>query len=254
MAKTDRSKLNKAVSVVLGIIAALFFVAATVLLVKHYWPIKSNYGSYMNSSSDSAPMPVNPVNFGKYKEKNQDVCGFIEMESLDIHEPIVCAGPDKPAEYYLRRDLDEKYSVGGTVFIEQVNSTDFSDPCTVIYGHNMHNLTMFGRLKEFRDKKFFDENEFFNIYCPGHIKKYAVKSAFVYDDRHINNAFNNFETEYDFMEFVKEVNDPQSLVKNVRESVEIKEDSKLAVLSTCTNIDAERYLVVGVLVEDIKTQ
>ena len=254
MADNTKSKLNKVLSLIVGILAALLFVSAIVLLVIHYWPVKNNYSNYLNNVSTEEPLPENPVNFAKFKRQNQDVCGFIDIDSLDIHEPIVCAGPEKEEDYYLRRNLEEKYSTGGTVYIQKMNSVNFSDPCTVIYGHNMTNLTMFGRLKEFREKEFFDNNEYFRICCPGHIMKYSIKAAFVYDDRHIMNAFNNFENEYDFAKFVEEVNDPKSLVKNVRDSIEIMPDSKLAVLSTCTNIKTERYLVVGVRVEDIRTK
>ena len=254
MADKANGKLNKAISVIIGIIAAMLIVSAIILLVVHYWPVKSNYSNYLNNVSLSEPLPENPVNFAKFKKQNQDICGFIDIDSLDIHEPIVCAGPEKEENYYLRRDLKGEYSTGGTVYIQKKNSVNFSDPCTVIYGHNMGNLTMFGRLKEFREKDFFDKNEYFRICTPGHVLNYSIKAAFVYDDRHVLNAFNYFENESDFTSFAEEVNEPKSLVKNVRESTVIKADSKLAVLSTCTNIKSERYLVVGVLTEDIRTK
>ncbi|MBO4432818.1 MAG: class B sortase, partial [Clostridia bacterium] len=185
MADNTKSKLNKVLSLIVGILAALLFVSAIVLLVIHYWPVKNNYSGYMNNvSAIEEQLPENPVNFAKFKKQNQDICGFIDIDSLDIHEPIVCAGPEKEENYYLRRDLEGKYSTGGTVYIQKMNSVNFSDPCTVIYGHNMGNLTMFGRLKEFREKEFFDNNEYFRICCPGHVKKYSIKAAFVYDDRH----------------------------------------------------------------------
>jgi len=38
------------------------------------------------------------------------------------------------------------------------NSADFSDVHTIIYGHNMKNGSMFGSLKKYRNKTFFDEN------------------------------------------------------------------------------------------------
>lgn len=253
MANTQK-KLNKIISIVFGVLAAVLFVTAVVLLVMHYWPVKDNYSNYKNSTSAiDTKLPKNPINFDELKAKNDDICGWINFDCLDIDYPIVCAGPDKPEEYYLRRDLDGKYSTAGTIFIQKVNAVDFSDRCTVVYGHNMTNLTMFGTLKKFREKEFFDQNEFFTVYRPGHILKYAIKSAFVYDDRHISYSF-DFTTEKGFNDFAEEVNNPKSLVKNVRDSVEIKPDSKLVVLSTCTNIDTERYLVVGVLVEDTKTE
>lgn len=249
-----QSKLNRAISIILGIIAALLIAAAVLLAIKHYWPQKGKYSSFKNNSSSAGvSLPANPIDFAALKAQNEDVCGWIKFDCLDIDYPIARSGENKKEDYYLRRDLEGKYSTGGTIYIQKLNAPDFSDPCTVVYGHNMRNLSMFGTLKNFRDKTFFDQNEFFYIYRPGHILTYAIKSAFVYDDRHILYSF-NFNNEMDFMAFADEASNPQSLVKNVRESVEIKPDSKLVVLSTCTNVDTERYLVVGVLVEDKETQ
>ena len=256
MARHERGS-NKTVSVILSIIAFLFVAAAVFIGVKHFWHKNDDYGEFKNNTASTAEKALadNPINFPELKELHPDVCGWVKFEGddIDIDYPIVCASEDKKEDYYLRRDLDGKYSTGGTVYIQRLNKTDFSDPCTLIYGHNMRNLSMFGTLKYLREKEVFDRNQFFYIYTPGHILKYAIKSAFVYDDRHILYSF-DFTTEHDFSAFAEEASNPQSLVKNVRESVEIKNDSKLAVLSTCTNIDDERYLVVGVLVEDTKTK
>ena len=248
------NKYNKAISVISGILALILVVTAVIVAVNYYWPKKDDNSQYKNTDSKKeTSLPLNPIDFNALKEQNGDVCAWINFDCLPIDYPIVRAGEEKRNQsYYLRRDLDGKYSTAGTIYIQTMNSADFSDPCTVVYGHNMTNLTMFGTLKKFRDKEFFDQNEYFYIYTPGHILKYAIKSAFVYDDRHILYSF-DFWNEKDFNSFAEEAGNPKSLVKNVRESVEINPDSKLVILSTCTNVDTERYLVVGVLTEDTKT-
>lgn len=253
--RSKREKLNRPISVVLGVISALLLAAAVMLIVKHYLPVKEDYSEFKKAPAPAEKLASNPIDFAKLKAENEDVCGWIKFDSddIDIDYPIVQAGKDKVEDYYLRRDIEGKYATAGMVYIQKVNSTDFTDPCTIIYGHNMRNLSMFGTLKYLRDKEIFDRNEFFYVYAPGHIFKYAIKSAFVYDDRHLYYSF-DFDTESGFKAFVSEATNPKSLVKNVRDSVGIKADSKLAVLSTCTNIDDERYLVVGVLVEDKKTE
>ena len=51
---------------------------------------------------------------------------------------------------------------------------------------------------------------------------------------------------------------PNSVVRNVREDVELDEDSKIVQLSTCTfthpHSPTVRYLVTGVLVDDQETK
>lgn len=255
MAYSER-KINRAISVILGIIAALLVVSALIIAIKHYWPKKENYDEFKNSSETVVEeLAENPINFAALKEQNDDVCAWIKFDSEDISvdNPILRAGEEEEEDYYLHRDIEKKNNVAGAIYIQKINSIDFSDPCTIVYGHNMKNLTMFGSLKYLRKKDVFDNNEYFYIYTPGQILKYAIKSAFVYDDRHIMYSF-DFTTEDGFMAFAKEASDPKSLTKYVRDDVEIKKDSKLVVLSTCTGASDQRYLVVGVLTESIKTK
>ena len=256
MAKQTK-KLDKSVSILLYVLAGVLFAAAVTVLIINFWPAKPEVDDrYINDTNvklEADELPINPRNFKNLQADHEDICGWIKFDCLDIDYPIVRPAESKDTEYYLRRDLDGNYSTAGTIFIQKVNHPDFNDNCTVVYGHNMTNLSMFGTLKQFRDKEFFDENKYFEIYTPGHILKYAIKSAFVYDDRHLNYSF-DFDEERDFMNFAEEASNPKSLVKNVRDDVEIKWGDKLVVLSTCTNYDPERYLVVGVLVEDTETQ
>ena len=82
---------------------------------------------------------------------------------------------------------------------------------------------------------------------------YEVYSAFDYDDRHIINSF-NFNDKKVLKDFIDYTLNPISMNKNVREGVEVTEDDKIVILSTCTTRKDMRYLVIGVLRKDEKTQ
>lgn len=262
MARTRKEK-ERIISIVLGVIAAVLTVVAVLLIVLPYIRRKDNYNEFKNknaqidpdASSQGEPLPENPIKFDELAEKNGDICGWIQFENLPIDYPVVRPeGEDKSTDYYLRRDLEGNFSWGGTVYMQKVNSPDFSNRCTILYGHNMHDLTMFGHLKDFRDKNFFDDNPYFYIFRRKHILKYEIKSAFVYDDRLIPASF-DFNNDIQSQNFIDEVCDPKSLIKNVREDLEVTLDSKMVVLSTCTDYNKnERYLVVGVLVKDTETK
>lgn len=255
---TTTSRIDKLIPILLYVLAGVLLLAVVTTVIIKVIPQKPKVEDrYINDTTkpvNKGELPVNPRNFDNIQADHEDVCAWIKFDCLDIDYPIVRAGETKENEYYLRRDLDGNYSTAGTIFIQKMNNVDFNDNCTVVYGHNMTNLSMFGTLKNFRNKEFFDQNPYFEIYTPRHILKYEIKSAFVYDDRHLNNSFNNFADEVSFMNFAEEASNPKSLVKNVREGLEIKWGDKLVVLSTCTNYDPERYLVVAKLIEDIKTQ
>ena len=46
----------------------------------------------------------------------------------------------------------EEYLFAGSIFMDSANTPDFSDPNTIVYGHNMKSGNMFGRLKKYLDR------------------------------------------------------------------------------------------------------
>lgn len=54
--------------------------------------------------------------------------------------------------------------------------------------------------------------------------------------------------------YIEAITKPQTTVKNIREGIELELDSRLITLSTCTSKSTERYLVIGVLTEEIPTK
>ena len=137
-----------------------------------------------------------------------------------------------------------------------MNATDFSDPVTVVYGHNTENGTMFGDLLKFRDPGFFAAHEELYIYLPGHILTYRIIAAYDYDDRHILNSF-DFTDPTVRERYFATVLAPTSMQVNVREGASLTADDRIVQLSTCTAVgthDPVRYLVTGVLVDDQETQ
>lgn len=81
---------------------------------------------------------------------------------------------------------------------------------------------------------------------------YKIYSAYVYDDRHILNAF-DFNNAKTLKKYFKYTTNPDSLSKNTRK-VTLDSNSKIITLSTCTNgAENTRYLVQGVLIKDEQT-
>lgn len=211
-------------------------------------------GNKDTSSITSMVLPPNPIDFKAIQQENPDVCAWIQIPGIEtIDYPILQSSPEADDNYYLDHDMNGKSKRAGSIYIQKLNNKDFTDPATIIYGHNMLNGTMFGQLKKYRTKSFFDEHQEIYIYMPGHILKYELVSAFVYDDRHILNSF-NFDVEDDRMKFFNECTNPTSLTKQVVEGAELDVDDEIIVLSTCTANDSERYLVVAKFVSDTVTE
>ena len=196
----------------------------------------------------------NPINFDKLEKRNKDIFAWIKIKNTNIDYPIVHPN-GKDNSYYLKRNIDGNYDAVGAIYIEDYNKTDWSDPVTVVYGHNIYlPESMFYQLHRFEKEDFFKENRYFRIYTRGRALKYEIYSAFQYDDRHIMYSF-DFSDEKVYQDFLDYTLDPIAFVKNVRKGVEVTTDDKIVVLSTCVGYNPNmRYLVVGVLRKDEKTK
>ncbi len=220
------------------------------LLITSYFP-KQDYSEYTSSSVSSEPeLPDNPIDFSALQEKNEDIYAWIRIPNTKIDYPIV--QHPKSDDYYLNHDAEKKYTKAGAIYSELKTRRDFTDPNTVIYGHNMLNGTMFQNLHKFKQKDFFEENRYIYIYTKGHILTYEICAAYRYDNRHILNSF-NFSDPQVFADYLEYVKNPQSIIKKTR-AVEMNTDSKLLTLSTCIGNHDYRYLVQGVLIKDEQTK
>ena len=198
-------------------------------------------------------LPDNPVDFDAQKEINEDIYAWIYVKDTDINYPILQSREDDL--YYLRRGLDKNYDISGVIFTQLHNKRDFSDPVTLVYGHNMtgYDVPMFATLHNFEDEEFFNSHDTFYIYIPGHILTYEIVSAYKYDNRHIMNFF-NFDDEEVRADYFDSVLHPTMIPMMVRAGATLDVDDKLVVLSTCMPDNTFRYLVNGVLVKDEPTK
>ncbi len=206
------------------------------------------------TTTTEAPLPDNPVDFAALQEINDDVYAWIYLpmgpEKPDIDLPMLQAKEGYDYNYYLHKDINRNYLFAGCIYTQQLNAKDFQDRVTLVYGHNMLDGTMFSNLPCFRDSRFFDEHEFFYIYTPGHILTYRIAAAIQFDTRHILNCF-DFSDDQVYEDWINNyILNPKTMVRNVREDLEITLEDKLVILSTCLEHGASRYLIEGVLISD----
>lgn len=260
--KNQEKKKRKKSDIIIIIIAAVILVCSCVYIGYYIYSqnVAEAEGEKLTTSAPDSSLVQNtlgenPVDFESLKAQNDEIYGWIKIENTNVDYPIVQSR--KSDDFYLKHSAaDKKWLESGAIYTQSMNKLDFSDPITLVYGHNGYKQTMFTTLHKFEKSDFFNENEYFNIYLEGRILTYQVISAFKYDDRHIMNSF-DFSNSESLKEFQKTVTNPVSAVKNVRESLDvpIDENSKIVVLSTCiTGQKSNRFLVCGVLVKDEKTK
>ncbi|WP_368041325.1 class B sortase [Gordonibacter massiliensis (ex Traore et al. 2017)] len=200
-----------------------------------------------------ARAPQNPIDFAALQAENPDVYAWLYVPGTLVNLPVL----QRPGDdfFYLDHDRHGEAAVEGAVFSQMANAKDFSDPVTVLYGHNIVNDGMFATLHDFEDPAFFEENDAFYVYVPGRILEYRVVAAYEYDDRHILNSFDFSDpaVRAGYFASVLAPDDPQA---NVRDGAQLDADSRIVQLSICRSAltsDPVRYLVTGVLVGEIAT-
>lgn len=253
---------KKTVNRILLIIFAIVFILAAVYLGVHFYNNAKAEKEYeginetvTDADKEEESTALNPIDFASLQQMNDEIYAWIKIDNTNIDYPVVQHDGDDA--FYLKHSaIDKSYVESGAIYSEKCNQKDFSDPVTLLYGHNNYGDSMFTTLHNFEDREFFDNNEYFTVFLPERKLTYQVISAFKYDDRHIMYA-NNFENKEELSAFLQMIQNPEAEQKNVRTELDtaIDENSKIAVLSTCVTGDkSSRYLVCAVLVKDEKTK
>ena len=237
------------------VLSMLLVAGGTCFIVLQFLPQKNESQEYTMK-----PQPTNPnlaenhnIDWAKLQKKNSDVYSWVYVPGTKIDHVVVQPAKGKNDLYYIDKNLDKKYEFAGTIFSERMNKKDYSDPVTVLYGHNMINGGMFATLHKFKDPKFFKKHKKIYVYQPKRRLTYKIYSAYTYDDRHIMNSF-DFSKPKVLKKYQKSTLKPKSMDKNVRNNTKLDLNSKILTLSTCTNgASNTRYLVQGVLIKDEQT-
>lgn len=190
----------------------------------------------------------NPIDFAQLAEINPEIYAWITIEDTNINYPICQREGDN--EFYLHHDMYQQERFAGSIYTEDCNSKDFSDPNTVIYGHNMKNKSMFQNLHKYEDYDFFVKHPTVMIYTPDKVRTYQVFAAYKYDDRHLMRYFDFADPEV-FSEYLKDVQRGISMEANLNKELTVTETDRIITLSTCVGTGgSERYLVQAVLISE----
>lgn len=205
-----------------------------------------------NTSADTAPVTeyISPIDFDALRAENsEDVVGYLEIPGTTVSYPVMCHPTNN--EYYLTRTPDGKYDAGGSLFMEKENSTKFTDPVTLIYGHNMNGNTNCERpyfaffQNEYSKQEYLDGHSTVNLYLPDRLVKYKVCAAVPYDAWHI--LYGSDYTEQDQFDALMDKIYSQSGKSYACFSDREKPsgDSGVLILSTCYMWNNDmRYLLV----------
>lgn len=191
--------------------------------------------------------PEIPIDFKKLQQENPDIYAWISIPKTKIDYPVVQSDTDDT--YYLNHTVEKKEGLPGSIYSESQNARDFSDPNTVLYGHNMRNGSMFAGLHKYADADYMEKHKEITVYTPEHILTYQVFAAVVYDNRHILNTI-DFQDETQFQSYLDSLKNARSLNNVYDDKVNVTADDRLLTLSTCNSNSEQRFIVEAVLINE----
>ncbi len=184
-----------------------------------------------------------------HSEVSEDIYAWIYIPNTNVDYPVFQHPTDNA--YYLEHNVDGSEGYPGCIYTENYNSKDFSDPQTVIYGHNMRDGTMFSDLHKYEDEQFFDENKYVFIYTEETVYVYKIFAAYQTNNAHqlLNYDFSRKENLLNYLENVRAL---ESELKLFDDDVVFSGDDKVLTLSTC--VMKERQFHLRYLVQALRLQ
>ena len=186
------------------------------------------------------------IDFDSLEKQNADIIGWIRFDNMEqLSYPILYSGDDST---YLRTDIYGNSTIAGCIFMEGLNNPDFQDCHTILYGHNMKNLSMFGSLKKYKTENFYEDNQYFTIYTREGAYRYQIFSYrdVPEDDSVYSVGFAPDDTFQDFINVMKR--------KSYYDTgVTVTKDDHVMTLSTCSST-GKRFVVHAVRVDEYYIQ
>lgn len=211
-------------------------------IVKEEAPLKPEPEPEPEPEEPQVYIPEKNLDWESIKATNPDIYAWLYVPDTDVDYPVLQHPEDDT--FYLLHNLDGSEGRPGCIYSEkEYNHKDFDDSVTVLYGHNMRNGTMFRSLHNFEEEEFFSRERFIYIYTPDGNYAYEVFGAFELDDRHLLYGW-DFSLPGALEGYLAVLK--KDLSGHIKD-VEITEDDKLIILSTCSSPDRKdyRYMVTG---------
>ena len=175
------------------------------------------------------------IALGELQSQNPDTVGWIEIPGTEISYPLMQAEDDA---YYLNHTFSGKVNSAGSIFVEALNSADFTDLHTIIYGHNMKNGSMFAGLKNYSSPSYLVAHP--NVYVDLADGTHSYQIFSVYEAPSDSDSYTiGFAPDEQYETFLQTLKSRSAYDTGVTVT---KEDS-IITLSTCTSHGEHRYLV-----------
>lgn len=243
-------------------VALAVFIFAAVRLIQYgiiYWKGSHEYNGLQKYTTWTTPDAADgigteaaeefTVDFAGLKALNPDCIGWIRFENIDISYPIM-QGEDN--DYYLHHTFEGQEITAASIFMDCTNTPDFTDENTFIYGHNMRDKTMFGKLNNYEDEDYYKENPCFYIYTPKYVYRYDIFACYLADvEAEQDSFYTRFASGEEFQHFIDNVKERSEYDTGVT----VTNEDHVITLMTCNPAGYDyRFLIHAVQAEAVPVE
>lgn len=175
------------------------------------------------------------------------------------HRYVIMQSSNDEPEKYLHQNEEGEYSDQGCLFKDSRNAPGLSNDVTVIYGHNLIDNGMFGKLGEYADKEGYLGNRSGQDLYDEQKQKYGDEgNSFLYADEYgmyrLDVVAAGVYTDLDMVNFAgnfTDINQRDMATDYIMDNSDIKSDvsfdenSKIVIFQTCEDGDSNTYGTAG---------
>lgn len=187
------------------------------------------------------------IDYGALSGVNADFTAVLHVPALSITYPVV---KSKDNEEYLHRTFEGKANFAGSIFLDANAKGSYNHKNTFIFGHNMKNGTMFGKLKYFlRDDQLANSNPYVFLCRPEGITRYRIFSYYLTTVE--SPIYNDFEGDKGYDQYLSLVQRLSSYRNYPKDSIDFSQRPDIITLSTCSGPSGgnQRFIVQAALEE-----
>ena len=185
--------------------------------------------------------PAQP-GFAKLLALNPETVAFLQIDGM-LALPV--AQKENDNEFYLSHSFEGAEAREGALFMDGLNRLVPEDDCLLVYGHNMKDNTMFGRLDSYEDVDYLRQHSVIHFDTLYENRAYVVFAAFTASMEPGNRRyFDVRQFIFDEAEFDKFVLKLQSRSR-FRIPVDVRYGDKLLLLVTCDYTNTEGRFILA---------
>ncbi len=179
---------------------------------------------------EGATFPPLLINYSQLRSINEDFVGWLYFPYFGINYPVV---QETEIDEYLHKTFDGTRNSSGCLFIDVLSDPDFNGMHDIIFGHNMRNGSMFGKLKQLsqsENREAIKENPYIYVYTEKNVYQYEIFAYYVTTvGSEAYSVVTNSEEYDDFLRYI--VNHS---VYPKPDHIDLTQEPSILTLSTCS--------------------